>query len=448
MGVEAWLRHLNITLNANVNTTTTGLWPTITKLPPGWKTPSYKAPKNIIILSFVDEVQGGETIEYHGSTVERFEIPTQPTIGYLTDYEVFQNVRSSFNYFKQVLYPIRRSLVNVFINNVMQMAAALTGKLLTDEEIETLNASVDLTLLKTENPYISLGGLQEQGFSGILDKVSPAEDVFNSSTFGFEITDLLDMGSVETKILKKTITFPEIKVGDPKYFKNISWTLSFSFLTNSWTAWHDYQPNAYIPYTGYFQSITNDEVWNHNQTYNSFCSFYGVQSPYILEYPFNYKAEDEILQSISDYGKSLIYSEFDIYQEPDKTLYFNKALIYNNFQSTGILELTTKPTNNLSSYMGFPKYKLDSKEILISKTDNVIKFNTFWDIVKDKSKPFFKTESIDKVLLPDNLDYSKKPFAKATIRSKDSRVRLILDKAHDYKLLSTFVVTQTQPSKI
>ncbi|MBC7088675.1 MAG: hypothetical protein H5T96_09470, partial [Tissierellales bacterium] len=50
----------------------------------------------------------------------------------------------------------------------------------------------------------------------------------------------------------------EIYLSDTEYFCNRSWTISYSFITNSWIAFHSYLPNWYIGETGFFYSGLNE----------------------------------------------------------------------------------------------------------------------------------------------------------------------------------------------
>ena len=50
----------------------------------------------------------------------------------------------------------------------------------------------------------------------------------------------------------------EVYLTDLDYFCNKSWTLSFSFNTNSWTSFHSYIPNWYIGENNFFYSGLND----------------------------------------------------------------------------------------------------------------------------------------------------------------------------------------------
>lgn len=266
------------------------------------------------------------------------------------------------------------------------------------------------------------------------------------------VTDPIPCGEV---VVDTTVTYPGytgkdgISLEDPKYFCNKSWTLSYSFKTNTWVSWHSYIPDYYVALYSHFKSGKNalEETWDHNYKVTNFNSFYGKTAPYVLEYPFSYKAQDEILQSLKDFTTVRKYIDYLTFFEPDETIYFNKSVIYNGQQCTGVLNLVPKVKNSLAAYMMYPKYNLASKDIVLVKSDNFYNYNTFWDIVNDKSQPIWITgchmDKEDKTLNQSNMDYSKKDFRKAQIRAKDCKVRHILDDKDDVRLVSKFIINNT-----
>jgi hypothetical protein len=130
--------------------------------------------------------------------------------------------------------------------------------------------------------------------------------------------------------------------------------------------------------------------------------------------------------------------------------YFNKAIVYNGQQSSGILNLVAKPERDLSAYLKYPIYNTDSKTITYTKSDNFYQYNTFWSLVRDKSKPLFNTTceslSIDKVVNQSNMDYGKRSFKKEPLRAKFLKVRHILDDKSTVHLVSGFIVSPAQIS--
>ncbi len=251
----------------------------------------------------------------------------------------------------------------------------------------------------------------------------------------------------------------EILLEDSRYFCNKSWTLSYSPRIKAWVSFHSYIPNFYIGLTGMFLTGKNgyfanqkSSTWIHNLVHTSYQRFYGNLEPYVLEYPFVFKAQDEILQNIKDYTTILEYYNENDFYEINEGIYFNKAVLYNNQQCSGILNLFPKPKGKLNLYFNYPKYNSDSKDIVYTKSDNFFNYNTVWDVVKNPNNHFpiwIETcinKSIDKVLNNDKFDYSSRSHQKTKLRAKDLKVRHINDMFDRYKFISKFIVANTQIS--
>lgn len=192
--------------------------------------------------------------------------------------------------------------------------------------------------------------------------------------------------------------------------------------------------------------IYKGSVWVHGKKEDLYNSFYGFIEPYVLEYPFFSSYQDEVIRAVEDYTRAY---EYIGKEKIGSDKYFNKAIIYNDTQSTGILELEKKPFGNLNKYMSYPVFKDNSKVITYTKSDNIYKYNTFWDIVKSKEKPLFLKNkdgiSVFKVINEENMDYSNRSYQKYRILSKDTRVRHILDNVQNLQLINQFVLLNTQP---
>lgn len=204
-----------------------------------------------------------------------------------------------------------------------------------------------------------------------------------------------------------------------------------------------------------FNTINTGSLWKHLTNTTIYNKYYDCTYPYIIEYPFTYQYQDEILQNIIDYTKSYIYlsSVTGVFDDNRKIQvddrYFTSAILYNDQQSSGKLNLIVHPVNNMKVYLSYPKFNIDSKDILYTKSDSFYQFNTFWDIVIDKTDTLFltscKSMSIDKEINQENMDYSSRSFKKYPLRAKDLKVRMILDDS-DVHLVSNFVITPSQIS--
>jgi len=205
-----------------------------------------------------------------------------------------------------------------------------------------------------------------------------------------------------------------------------------------------------------FQEKNTTSLWRHLTNPVLYNNFYGCVAPYVIEYPFSYQYYDEIVQNIKDYTKVYKYLPTDdgVFNSNRKIQtdsdYFNQTVIYNDQQSSGMLELVPKPLNNLKAYLSYPKYNTESKTILFSKRDNFYQYNTFWDIVKDKQVPLFinscESLSIDKEVNQDNMIYTTRSFKKFPIRAKDLKVRMLLTNRSDIHLVSQFLIQSSQIS--
>lgn len=205
-----------------------------------------------------------------------------------------------------------------------------------------------------------------------------------------------------------------------------------------------------------FQEVNTASLWRHISNPVIYNTYYGCIRPYIIEYPFSYQYNDEILQNVKDYTKAYNYlpSDDGVFNDNRRIAvdnqWFNKAILYNDQQSTGVLNLVAKPLNNLKEYLKYPIYNTDSKTITYTKSDNFYQYNTFWSLIKDKSLPLFtkscESMSVDKLVNQVNMDYGKRSFKKQPLRAKDLKVRHILDNSSETHLVSQFIITPSQIS--
>ena len=209
---------------------------------------------------------------------------------------------------------------------------------------------------------------------------------------------------------------------------------------------------AAITYT----ELNTASIWRHLTNIRIYNKFYDNIEPYVIEYPFAYEYHDEILQNVKDYTRAYKYFAIpdgvfnDNAQIQTDDQWFNKAIVYNGQQSSGILELVPKPINNLKEYLKYPLYNAESKTITYTKSDSFYGYNTFWSLVKNKAVPLFVTSceslSIDKVVNQVNMDYGKRSFKKEPLRAKGLLVRHILDNSSEAHLVSQFITTPAQIS--
>lgn len=205
-----------------------------------------------------------------------------------------------------------------------------------------------------------------------------------------------------------------------------------------------------------YTELNTASIWRHLTNIRIYNKYYDNIEPYVIEYPFAYEYHDEILQNVKDFTRAYKYLNIpdgvfnDNAQVQTDDQWFNKAIVYNGQQSSGILELVPKPINNLKEYLKYPLYNAESKTITYTKSDSFYGYNTFWSLVKNKAVPLFVTSceslSIDKVVNQVNMDYGKRSFKKEPLRAKGLMVRHILDNSSEAHLVSQFITTPAQIS--
>jgi hypothetical protein len=197
-------------------------------------------------------------------------------------------------------------------------------------------------------------------------------------------------------------------------------------------------------------------LWRHLTSTLVNNTYYDKIEPYVIEYAVPYQFQDEILQNVRDFTIAYkylpivdgVYNDNAKIQTDDQ--YFNKVIIYNGQQCSGLLELVKKPLNNLQAYNQYPIYNASSKTILYTKSASYYQYNTFWNVLEDPEEVMFNTTceslSIDKVLNQSNMDYGLRSFRKDPFRARGVKIRHILDNASDAHLVSQFVITPSQIS--
>jgi hypothetical protein len=178
-----------------------------------------------------------------------------------------------------------------------------------------------------------------------------------------------------------------IKLGDPLYFDDASWTISYDPKNKFWLSYHDWHPDFFIPTKNTFLTTKNNDIWRHNDTCNLFCNYYGVDYPFEIEFPViggqTVTTTRSIEYILECYRKSQLNC-IDQFHVLDYN--FDQAVFYNTEQVSGYLNLNIFPKNNITLSLQYPTINLNSIDILFSKEENKYRFNQFWDITKDRGE--------------------------------------------------------------
>ena len=232
----------------------------------------------------------------------------------------------------------------------------------------------------------------------------------------------------------------EIELTNSEYFKDVSWTLSYSPIYQSWLSYYDFKPDYAISYNDYFQtglnySKDNNELglWSHLLTNKSFQVFYGKKYPWEIEIPVKNNYVNNILQDLQIWLISKRYhNEYDYAVWRKKG--FNKAIIYNQTNNSGLLQFEYVDNYRKSDY---PKLISQTSQLIpVTHFDEQIHFNYFYNRVRkeDSHLPIWNWDDneINKTLNNKMISFTSKKVLER-MRGDWFAVRLIQDKDTQFK---------------
>jgi hypothetical protein len=198
-----------------------------------------------------------------------------------------------------------------------------------------------------------------------------------------------------------------IRLGDPIFFEDASWTISYDPKSKFWISYHDWHPSLLMPAKGTFLSTYTDPntgqagIWKHGDACNSYCNYYGVDYPFEVEFPFitgQTVTTTRSMEYMLECYRRSEYNCIDQYHVLDHN--FDRAVVFNSEQTSGYLNLNIFPKNNVTLSLEYPKLltsipiepaivppiSMPAFDILFSKEENKYRFNQFWDITKDRGE--------------------------------------------------------------
>ena len=243
-----------------------------------------------------------------------------------------------------------------------------------------------------------------------------------------------------------------VELGDPIYFEDCSWTISYDPKTKMWLSFHDWHPNFTMGTNDHFYTVKDNGFWQHNVVCNSYCNFYGKDYKFEVEFPMNTGAEITTIKSIEYTLEVLNYSSdcIDPYHVLDAN--FDYAMLYNTEQNSGLLKLNLMPKSPVD-ILNYPVVNANSIDILFSKKENKYRFNQFWDATRDRGEytgnqyRMFDTEQngYKKSLNSTYINYAKSPLQRKKFRHYGNR--LILGKTVSNNLKYNLKVVNTKETQ-
>lgn len=228
-----------------------------------------------------------------------------------------------------------------------------------------------------------------------------------------------------------------IKLGDPRYFEDASWCAQFDPKTREWVGFQDWRAELCLPGKNTFSTTKTNNlgqggIWLHNERCDLYCNYYGIDYPFEVEYRADTAQQTNTLRSVEHQVEVYLYAPncHDRYLQLET--YFDRAVVFNNEQVSGYLNLIQTPFNDPYATLNYPIINANSMDILYSKVEGKYRFNGFFDIVDDRGeftnakRMIFNTAAngYAKVLNPLNLNYNKDPFQRKRFRGYNNSVWL------------------------
>lgn len=239
-----------------------------------------------------------------------------------------------------------------------------------------------------------------------------------------------------------------ITLGDPAFFEDCSWTLAYSPITNSWISYYSYKPNYYISQNDYFQTGINYSMdstelglWSHFSFLSSYQVFYGKLYPFTIDYAVPLKYSNSVYEAV-EYMLD-VRKYYDKYDYSDVYgVGFNKAVVYNNQQNSGLLELVHQKENDMSQSINYPQFNANSISILQSCINNKWSFNYLYNLVKNAKSGLplwlYDSAKVNKTLNDPLLDYRSN--YKDRLRGNYFKVQLTNDLESRYKFILQYAL--------
>jgi len=220
-------------------------------------------------------------------------------------------------------------------------------------------------------------------------------------------------------------------------FENRSFTISYSFLTNSWVSFH-----SYIPYYMFNDKDTffSDNLFKHSD-YSSSLRFYNQLFPQIVDLNIPQNSQEiKTTNAVYYNSKSVVFDSLTQQFKPSTQTY-NKFIAYNSTQTSGTQILNLQDT------------LFEDNTALVRVTDRKFRINDIRDYTQDHALPIWDSswaslESqpyLDKV--PTNFNLSKSLFELSRLKDNYLGLRLIYEPINDTVRITTDIINTFTSNK-
>ena len=197
----------------------------------------------------------------------------------------------------------------------------------------------------------------------------------------------------------------DVELGDPDYFEDASWTVSYDPKAKAWISFHDWHPELCMSSINNFLTTktiadgdqTKGSIWRHNSRCDLFANYYGVSYPWEVEFVESTGQNVNTVRSLEYQLESYVYKgdlENGCADDRwhDLNFNFDELIVYNTEQISGKLNLNLSPSfSNDSDPIASLDYPIINQatldmDILYTKEEQKYRINQFWDVTKDRGE--------------------------------------------------------------
>jgi hypothetical protein len=216
-----------------------------------------------------------------------------------------------------------------------------------------------------------------------------------------------------------------VRLGDPRYFEDVSWTISYDPEIKQWISHHDWHPTLMLPSKTHFMSIKGNTIWKHNVRTDLYCNFYNQAFPFEVEFVNTTGASVSTSRNVEYILENYEYEPNGIDRHHLLDFNFDEAIVSNTEQVSGLLRLNLAAKNNPIQDLQYPIINFNNIDILYSKEEGKYRFNQYWDITDDRGefnqfarRPIWLTQSNGYIK---NLNLANLNYNKAQVERKKMR---------------------------
>ena len=189
--------------------------------------------------------------------------------------------------------------------------------------------------------------------------------------------------------------------------------------------------------------------WRHNVRCDLFANYYGESFPWEIELISNTGQSVNTIRSIEYQLETFVYKGEPEYNMcggdkwEDLLFNFDKAIIYNTEQVSGLLNIEMQPFNDPWAENAYPIVSPNDITVLSSKVEHKFRINQFYDITNDRGEFTNSEQSVFdtqcngyiRPLNQTNLNYFKSPTQHKKFRHYSNHVLLRRQESGNRKML-------------